>query len=323
MITIDNYHHKKRNVGPIEAWRKTKEEIAIISQKFGLKLSQENKREENKLRQELARLVQSQSTGREVIDVRNKLDEMTKHRTHGALIRSKMEEGIVADIVEYKKKENRRGIINRITEVKADGQTHKDEGEILNQVNNFYQSLYTREEVDPEATTQLLQHVTNTLTDTDTDSLEDPIWEREVEKAIKESNNNKSPGPDGLTYEFYKTFESQMSEILTELYNNIHIRGRMEDGMRESYIRLIHKKGDKGELKNWRPISLSNTDYKIMSKVLTTRLNKVLPQLTNEDQVCGITGRSIQRHLYLLQDLNRDEHLSRSKFNLVCRPNRP
>ena len=317
MTTIKKYHHIKRNVGPIKAWRKTKEEIAIISQKFGLKLSQENKREENKLGQELARLVQSQSTGREVIDVRNKLDEMTKHRTHGALIRSKMEEGIVADIVEYKKKENRRGIINRITEVKADGQTHKDEGEILNQVNNFYQSLYTREEVDPEATTQLLHHVTNTLTDTDTDSLEDPIWEREVEKAIKESNNNKSPGPDGLTYEFYKTFESQMSEILTELYNNIHLRGRMEDGMRESYIRLIYKKGDKGELKNWRPISLSNTDYKIMSKVLTTRLNKVLPQLINEDQVCGITGRSIQRHLYLLQDLNRDEHLSRSKFNLI------
>ena len=68
-----------------------------------------------------------------------------------------------------------------------------------------------------------------------------------------------------------------MSEILSELYNNIHIRGRMEDGMRESYIRLIHKKGDTGELKNWRPISLSNTDYKIMSKVLTNRLNKVLP----------------------------------------------
>ena len=84
---------------------------------------------------------------------------MNNHRTKGALIRSKMEEGIVADIVEYKKKENRRGIINRITEVKADGQAHTDEGAILNQVNTFYQNLYTREEVDPEATTQLLQHV--------------------------------------------------------------------------------------------------------------------------------------------------------------------
>ena len=79
--------------------------------------------------------------------------------------------------------------------------------------------------------------------------------------------------------------------------------------MRESYIRLLHKKGDRSELKNWRPISLSNADYKIMSKVLTTRLNKVLPKLINEDQVCGISGRAIQRHLYLLQDLNRDTTL--------------
>ena len=235
----------------------------------------------------------------------------------GTLIRSKMEEGLVADIVEYKKKENRRGIINRITEVKAEGETHKKEGEILSQVRQFYQHLYTREEVDPEATTQLLQHITNTLQPTDTTHLEELIGDVEVKKAIKESNNNKSPGPDGLTYEFYKTFESQVTVILTELYNNIHIGGRMEDGMRDSYIRFIYKKGDKGELKNWRPISLSNTDYKIMSKVLTNRLNEVLPQLINEDQVGGISGRSIQRHLYLLQDLNRDEHLSRSRHNLI------
>ena len=128
----------------------------------------------------------------------------------------------MADIVEYKKKENTRGIINRITEVKADGQTHKDEGEILNQVNNFYQSLYTREEVDSEATTQLLQHVTNTRTDTDTTNLEDPIWETDVKKAIKESNNNKSPGPDGLTYEFYKTFEDQLRFRLRGIEGNFH-----------------------------------------------------------------------------------------------------
>ena len=142
--------------------------------------------------------------------MRKKLEEIHNYQTEGALIRSKMEEGIVADTVEYKKKENRRGIINRITELKADGEVHTDEGAILNQVRLFYQALYTREEVDPEATTQLLQNVTNTLTDTDTTHLENYIRETEVKKAIKESNNNKSPGPDGLTYEFYKTFESQI-----------------------------------------------------------------------------------------------------------------
>ena len=187
----------------------------------------------------------------------------------------------MADIIEYKKKENRRGVINRVAEVKADG-------EVLNQVGRFYQALYTKEEVDPEATSQLLDGVSNTLTDIDNTHFESFIQETEVTKAIKDSNSNKSPGPDGLTYEFYKTFKDELSEILTELYNNIHIRGKMEDGMRESYIRLLHKEGDRSELKNWRPISLSNTDYKIMSKVLTTRLNKVLPKLINEDQVWDI-----------------------------------
>ena len=316
MTTIDNYHYKKVEVGSIEAWTQTKQEIAVISQKFGLKLNQEMRRKENRLRQELAILVQSQSTGREVLDLRRELESIHKQQTAGTQIRSKMQEGIVADIIEYKKKENRRGIINRVEEVKTDGEVH-EEGAILNQVGRFYQALYTKEEVDPEATSELLESISTTLTDTDNTHLESFIQETEVTKAIKDSNSNKSPGPDGLTYEFYKTFEDQLSEILTELYNNIHLRGRMEDGMRESYIRMLHKKGDRSELKNWRPISLSNTDYKIMSKVLTTRLNKVLPKLINEDQVGGISGRAIQRHLYLLHDLNRDDQLSRSRYNLI------
>ena len=167
MTTISLYHHKKKEVGYPEAWSQTKQEIAIISQKFGLKLNQEMRREENRLRQELARLVQSQSTGREVIDVRRELERLHNQQTEGTQIRSKMEAGIVADIIEYKKKENRRGIINRIAEVKADGEVHKEEGAILNQVRLFYQALYTKDEVDPEATSQLLDSVSNTLTDID------------------------------------------------------------------------------------------------------------------------------------------------------------
>ena len=110
MMTIDNYHYKKVEVGSIAAWTQTKQEIAVISQKFGLKLNQEMRREENRLRQELAILVQSHSTGREVIDLRRELEGIHKQQTKGTQIRSKMQEGIVADIIEYKKKENRRGL---------------------------------------------------------------------------------------------------------------------------------------------------------------------------------------------------------------------
>ena len=80
------------------------------------------------------------------------------------------------------------------------GGSDEERSEILNQVRLFYQALYTKEEVDPQATSQLLDNVPNTLTDIDNTQLEVLIREMEVTKAIKDSNNNKSPGPDGLTY---------------------------------------------------------------------------------------------------------------------------
>ena len=55
-------------------------------------------------------------------------------------------------------------------------------------------------------------------------------------------------------------------------------------------------------LKNWRPISLLNLDYKIATKALSNRLRKVLPLILSEDQTCGVPGRSIFENLFLLRD---------------------
>ena len=63
--------------------------------------------------------------------------------------------------------------------------------------------------------------------------------------------------------------------------------------MQESVTRLIFKKDDPKHLKNWRPISLLNVDYKILSKALTNRLSKVLPSIVSEDQTSSVSGRTI------------------------------
>ena len=55
--------------------------------------------------------------------------------------------------------------------------------------------------------------------------------------------------------------------------------------------------------KNCRPISLSNVDYKIISKVLTSRLAKVLEFIVNPDQTCSVPGRSIFSKVTLLCDI--------------------
>ena len=73
--------------------------------------------------------------------------------------------------------------------------------------------------------------------------------------------------------------------------------------MREGLITMIYKqKGDVAELKNWRPITLMNCDYKILTKVLANRIKPVMGDVVSEDQGCGVNGRTIHDQLILLQE---------------------
>ena len=74
--------------------------------------------------------------------------------------------------------------------------------------------------------------------------------------------------------------------------------------MKGSVTRLIFKKhSDRKSLKNWRPISLLNVDYKIISKVITSRLANVIEFIVHSDQTCSVPGRSIFSNITLLRDI--------------------
>ena len=65
----------------------------------------------------------------------------------------------------------------------------------------------------------------------------------------------------------------------------------------------MQKGGGEGNLKHWRPISLLNYDYKIITKVLTSRLRDILPNINHPNQKCGIKGRSIYDGAALIRDI--------------------
>ena len=73
--------------------------------------------------------------------------------------------------------------------------------------------------------------------------------------------------------------------------------------MKTSSTRVIFKKGDRKSLKNWRPISLLNVDYKICSKAISIRLSKVLEYIVDPDQTCAVPGRKISSNLHALRDI--------------------
>ena len=117
---------------------------------------------------------------------------------------------------------------------------------------------------------------------------------QECHKTLKTFKNNKSPGNDGLTAEFYNTFWPILGNLLVDSLNTAHIQGKLSNTQRQAIITLIEKKDkDRRYIENWRPISLLNVDYKIGSKASVLRLEKVLPNIIHKNQCAHVKGRTI------------------------------
>ena len=87
---------------------------------------------------------------------------------------------------------------------------------------------------------------------------------KECETVIQKMKLDKSPGLDGIPIEFYKTFWLILGLFLVKLYNENYQNEKLSNSQRIAVISLIHKKGNKNLLKNYRPISLTNVDYRLL-----------------------------------------------------------
>ena len=130
--------------------------------------------------------------------------------------------------------------------------------DILNSAKKFYESLYTRENISQPAINILLNKIpTNKKISNEHFQLcETGLSLEEVLNAINSQKNNKSPGNDGITAEFYKHFSNEMAPILLEVFSCWKQIGTIGISSRTGIISVIYKKGDKKDMANYRPISL-------------------------------------------------------------------
>ena len=136
--------------------------------------------------------------------------------------------------------------------------------------------------------------------------LEAPITIIELEKSLLLLNKDSSPGSDGLTAIFYLTFWEQLKNLLFKSIEESIVHKSLTLTQRRAIITLLPKGNDQEQLKHisrWRPISLTNLDYKLFSKVLAMRLQSVLHTLINENQVGFLKNRSINDHIRLIDDM--------------------
>ena len=141
------------------------------------------------------------------------------------------------------------------------------------------------------------------MTKKEAEICEGTVTHDEVTSALKQTQNDKSPGTDGITYEFFKAFWHLIGKDLVGVFQDSFQQNNLNKTQNMGLLTLLFKKGDRALLSNWRPISLLNTDYKILAKVLSIRLSKVLENLVEDDQTCGVPGRTILNNTFILRDL--------------------
>ena len=113
--------------------------------------------------------------------------------------------------------------------------------------------------------------------------------------------NGKSPGIDGLAIEFYKSLFDLIKSYLLQLYSSILFQDEnLIPSMTKAIINLIPKNDKKEHLRNWRPISLLCSNYKILTKILSNRLKTTLEHTISKEQTCGIPNRPIFLNLFTI-----------------------
>ena len=187
---------------------------------------------------------------------------------------------------------------------KEDGEVLFDQDEIVKETKDFYEKLSESREKDVVDIDLHTMVEAPTLSSEEKESLEGLISEEEALTVLKRMNNQKSPGSDGFTTEFYKFFWKDIGHLLVRSINYGFRSGEMSITQKEGIITCIPKEDKpKRFLRNWRPITLLNTSYKIASSCIAARIKTVLPKIIHNDQKGFMKGRYIGENLRLLYDV--------------------
>ncbi|KAJ9566561.1 hypothetical protein OSB04_002527 [Centaurea solstitialis] len=123
--------------------------------------------------------------------------------------------------------------------------------------------------------------------------LERPITMDELKSAVLDCGSDKAPGPDGFTLAFYKSHWLTIKDDLFRAVKFFEVTGSFDRGCNASFIALIPKKQSPLSLQDYRPISLLNSFYKVISKILANRLKDFIGDVIGSEQTAYIKNKSI------------------------------
>ena len=189
----------------------------------------------------------------------------------------------------------------------ADGKIITDQNDILKESELFYKNLYSNKD-DTSAEINVKEYLKDLnvpkLTDNESNQLEGTLTLQELTNALSNMKNNKSPGTDGYSCEFFKVFWNRLGSFVLRSINHSYEIGELSLVQKQGIITLLPKENkSRQKLANYRPICLLNTIYKIASASIANRIKTVLDKLIHKNQSGFISGRYIGDNTRLLYDL--------------------
>ena len=292
---------------PLLKWETFKLKFKNIAQKASRRRASEQKLIISQLMEKIDELQQSFPLTQQQMEILNssisELNEKTMEEAQKLIFRSRVkwyEQGEVNSRYFYNL-EKARYNAKTCTELIYQNRTLSEDQDILEAQREFYEMLYTKNtavnfEVQTVSPIQ--------LTDAQKARMNEPYTEAEIINAMQGLHINKTPGKDGLQSEVYRTFVIELATLFNELVHHIFSTETLHDTASQGILNTIPKPGkDSRRIENLRPITLLNTDYKILEKLVMNRIVKTLDMLIHQDQRGFIPGRQISVNIRKLIDI--------------------
>lgn len=166
---------------------------------------------------------------------------------------------------------------------------------------DYFVNLFARDTNMPQ--TNLPQVAIPRLSDVAQVLLSHEVEKEEVRSALMSMKSFTAPGPDGFQPFFYKKFWDQVGDDLWHLVKKALAKGKVDEQLLEILVVLIPKVDHPSTIKEFRPISLCNVTFKLVTKVLVNRLRPFLDDIVGPMQSSFLPGRGTMDNAFLAQDI--------------------
>ncbi len=323
----DDFRTRKFDFQSLQQWWDFgKIQIKQLSQQYACNITKDLTNLMANLEEDIKRLHESIDTERNqelfgILDEKKKeLAKILNLKAQGALIRSRFQNIEWMDIpsIFFFNLEKKNGQKRCIYGLRSKGGALLlNHIEIRKRAVEFYEELYSSELTHRSDSDNVFIEGLPQVSDDANGELCRALTLEELQKALQSMECGRAPGIDGLSADFYKSFWPEIGADLLAVINESLSSGRLPLSCRRAVLTLLPKKGDLSDIKNWRPVSLLCSDYKIVSKALANRLSKVLAEIIHSDQTYCVPGRQIFDNISFLRDFLDIGKLLDVNFGLI------